>query len=78
MLDQALENGAFQLNDSYYQSYKAEILYLNKNFEAAATAAIYAIAGLPEQEVLQGAPFSAPGGIALADGRFFRGKSSLP
>ena len=30
VLDQALENGAFQLNDSYYQSYKAEIMYLNK------------------------------------------------
>ena len=26
VLDQALENGAFQLNDSYYQSYKAEIV----------------------------------------------------
>ena len=77
VLDQALENGAFQLNDSYYQSYKAEILYLNKNFEAAATAAISAIAGLPEQEVLLRRAFQRAWGIALADGRFFRGKSLL-
>ena len=59
VLDQALENGAFQLNDSYYQSYKAEILYLNKNFEAAATAAATALAGLPQQEVLLKARLSA-------------------
>ncbi len=59
VLDLALENGAFQLNDSYYQSYKAEILYLNKNFEAAATAAATALAGLPQQEVLLKARLSA-------------------
>ncbi|MGA0288448.1 MAG: hypothetical protein ACO3K8_02470 [Pseudohongiellaceae bacterium] len=65
VLDQALENGAFQLNDSYYQSYKAEIMYLNKNFEAAATAAATALAGLPQQEVLLKARLSARLGESL-------------
>ena len=65
VLDQAREEGAFQLNDSYYQSYKAEIFYLNNNFGAAASAASIALAGLPDQEVLLKARLSARLGESL-------------
>ena len=65
VLDQASDNGAFQLNKSYYQSYKAEIWYLKKNYEAVESAGSMALEGLPEQEVLLKARINARLGESL-------------
>lgn len=52
ILDQALENGAFQLNEGYYYAYKTEIYYLDGNSKTTLEAGAQALRLLPPQEVL--------------------------
>jgi len=59
VLEQARENGAFQLNNGYYYSYKAEIAALDKDYTSVLEAAGNALTLLPEQETLLRARISA-------------------
>ena len=59
VLEQARENGAFQLNNGYYYSYRAEIAALDKNYTSVLEAAGNALTLLPEQETLLRARISA-------------------
>ncbi len=59
VLDEARNNGAFQLNEGYYFSYRAEALALNSNYEQVVIAASQALRLLPAQEVLLRARTSA-------------------
>ena len=59
VLEQARENGAFQLNNGYYYSYRAEIAALDKNYTSVLEAASNALTLLPEQETLLRARISA-------------------
>lgn len=52
ILDQALANGAFQLNEGYYYSYLAEIAAVENNIELVIEAGRHALTQLPQQEVL--------------------------
>lgn len=52
ILDQALSNGAFQLNKGYYHAYRTEISSLDNNTQATLSAGQQALALLPQQEVL--------------------------
>jgi len=52
ILDQALANGAFQLNEGYYYSYLAEIAAIENNTELVIEAGRQALTQLPQQEVL--------------------------
>ena len=59
ILEQARENGAFQLNNGYYYSYRAEIAALDKDYTSVLEAAGNALTLLPEQETLLRARISA-------------------
>ncbi len=59
VLEQARENGAFQLNNGYYYSYRAEIAALDKDYTSVLEAAGNALTLLPEQETLLRARISA-------------------
>ena len=59
VLEQARENGAFQLNNGYYFSYRTEIAALDKNYPSVLEAGRSALARLPEQETLLRARISA-------------------
>ena len=59
ILEQAKENGAFQLNVGYYYSYLAEIEALESNLESLISAGEKALEHLPQQEVLLRARISA-------------------
>ena len=52
VLEQARENGAFQLNDGYYYAYLAEISALDGNHRLTLEAGAAALSRLPTQEVL--------------------------
>ncbi len=52
ILDQALANGAFRLNEGYYYSYLAEIAAIENNTELVIEAGRQALTQLPQQEVL--------------------------
>jgi tetratricopeptide (TPR) repeat protein len=52
ILDQALANGAFQLNEGYYYAYKTEIFALDSDYARAIDAGAQALRLLPAQEVL--------------------------
>jgi hypothetical protein len=52
ILDQALSNGAFQLNEGYYHAYRTEISSLDNDAQATLSAGQQALALLPQQEVL--------------------------
>jgi tetratricopeptide (TPR) repeat protein len=52
ILDQALSNGAFQLNEGYYHAYRTEISSLDNDTQATLSAGQQALALLPQQEVL--------------------------
>ena len=59
ILEQVRENGAFQLNNGYYYSYRAEIAALDKDYTSVLEAAGNALTLLPEQETLLRARISA-------------------
>ncbi len=59
ILEQARENGAFQLNNGYYYSYRAEIAALDKDYTSVLEAAGNALTLLPDQETLLRARISA-------------------
>jgi len=59
ILEQALSNGAFQLNEGYYHAYRAEISALDNNTRATLDAGQQALALLPQQEVLLRARITA-------------------
>ena len=59
VLEQSRENGAFQLNNGYYYSYRAEIAALDKDYTSVLEAAGNALTLLPEQETLLRARISA-------------------
>ena len=59
ILEQARENGAFQLNNGYYYSYRAEIAALDKDYTSVLEAAGNALTLLPDQEMLLRARISA-------------------
>lgn len=59
VLDQALANGAFQLNDGYYHAYKTEIHAQEGNIDDLIRSATTALAKLPDQEILLRARVSA-------------------
>ena len=59
VLEQARENGAFQLNNGYYYSYRTEIAALDKDYTSVLEAAGNALTLLPEQETLLRARISA-------------------
>jgi len=59
VLEQARENGAFQLNNGYYYSYRAEIAALDKDYTSVLEAAGNALTLLPDQETLLRARISA-------------------
>ena len=52
VLDQARDNGAFQLNEGYYHAYKTEVYFLDDDYQAALDAGAQALRELPDQEVL--------------------------
>jgi tetratricopeptide (TPR) repeat protein len=59
ILEQAKENGAFQLNTGYYYSYLVEIEALESNLESLISVGEIALEQLPQQEVLLRARISA-------------------
>ena len=59
LLEQARENGAFQLNEGYYHAYRAEIAAVAGRDRELLTAGEQARAILPEQEVLLRASVAA-------------------
>jgi tetratricopeptide (TPR) repeat protein len=67
LLEQAKSNGAFQLNDGYYHSYKTEIAALDGSSEAVMSFGSTALAQLPQQEVLLRARIAARIGSAAWD-----------
>ena len=71
ILDQALANGAFQLNDGYYHAYKTEIHAQEGNIDELIRSATTALAKLPGQEILLRARVSA----RLAQAHWQRGEA---
>jgi tetratricopeptide (TPR) repeat protein len=59
ILDQALANGAFQLNDGYFNAYKTEIHAQEGDADELIRSATTALAKLPDQEILLRARISA-------------------